>query len=106
MHVSDRYTQRGEIFDLLACRARESRHQIAFGRIVVVLARRDLHIDLHIDSIKVKTRDFGRRIQWKATAPRHENASKASFGNPVTGLVLSRIGLKFDHFRSERTSPG
>jgi hypothetical protein len=42
---------------------------------------------------------------WKVTAPRHENASKASFGNPVTGLVLSRIGLKFDHFRSERTSP-
>jgi hypothetical protein len=55
MHVSDRYTQRDEIFDLIACSARESRHQIAFGRIVVVLARRDLHVG----SIKVKTRDFG-----------------------------------------------
>ena len=54
MHVSDRYTQRDEIFDLIACSARESRHQIAFGR-TVVLARRDLHVG----SIKVKTRDFG-----------------------------------------------
>jgi hypothetical protein len=55
MHVSDRYTQRDEIIDLIVCSARESHHQIAFGRKVAVLARRDLHID----SIKVKTRDFG-----------------------------------------------